>query len=81
MPTEFITTDDLRELKMELLDGIKELLSRQSQCKLKKHLKSTEIMDLLKISRRTLQNLRINGTLPYTKVDDTFFYDYKDYTN
>ncbi|MBO3097864.1 helix-turn-helix domain-containing protein [Gelidibacter pelagius] len=78
MPKNIITTDDLRELKMELLDEIKELLIRQSQCKLNKHLKSTEIMDLLKISRKTLQNLRTNGTLPYTKVGDTFFYDFED---
>lgn len=30
MPTSIITTDDLREFKMELLDDIKELLNKQS---------------------------------------------------
>ena len=32
-------------------------------------------MDLLQISPGTLQNLRIKGTLPYTKVGGIIFYD------
>ena len=47
MPTAIITTDDLREFKMELLQ----------------------------VSPGTLQNLRINGTLPYTKVGGIIYYD------
>jgi len=39
MPTSIITTDDLREFKMELLDDIKKLLSKEATGKLKKHLK------------------------------------------
>lgn len=35
MPTSIITTDDLREFKMELLDDIKQLLTRQASGKLK----------------------------------------------
>lgn len=75
MPTSIITTDDLRNFKLELLDDIKILLTKQSQGKLKKYLKSSEVMDLLQISPGTLQNLRINGTLPYTKVGGIIFYD------
>ncbi|MAP56082.1 MULTISPECIES: helix-turn-helix domain-containing protein [Flavobacteriaceae] len=75
MPTSIITTDDLREFKLELLDDIKKLLSKQAQGKLKKYLKSSEVMDLLQISPGTLQNLRVNGTLPYTKVGGIIFYD------
>ena len=75
MPTSIITTDDLREFKLELLDDIKNLLSKQSTGKLKKYLKSSEVMDFLQISPGTLQNLRINGTLPYTKVGGIIFYD------
>ena len=36
MPANIITTDDLREFKMELLDDIKNLLSKQATGKLKK---------------------------------------------
>lgn len=75
MPTTFITTDDLREFKMELLDDIKNLLAKQAFGNIKKYLKSSEVMDLLQISPGTLQNLRINGTLPYTKVGGIIYYD------
>ena len=78
MPTSIITTDDLREFKMELLDDIKQILTKQSTGTLKKYLKSSEVMDMLQISPGTLQNLRINGTLPYTKMGGTIFYDSKD---
>lgn len=75
MPTSIITTDDLREFKMELLDDIKELLAKQATGKIKKYLKSSDVMDLLQVSPGTLQNLRINGTLPYTKVGGIIYYD------
>ena len=75
MPTSILTTDDLREFKMELLDEIKELLSKQGKGKIKRYLKSSEVMDLLQVSPGTLQNLRINGTLPYTKVGGIIYYD------
>ena len=75
MPATIITTDDLREFKLELLADIKHILSKQSQGQLKKYLKSSELMDLLKISPGTLQNLRINGTLPFTKVGGIIYYD------
>ena len=75
MPTSIITTDDLRDFKMELLDDIKTLLTRQASGKIKKYLKSSEVMEMLQISPGTLQNLRINGTLPDTKVGGIIFYD------
>jgi hypothetical protein len=81
MPTSIITTDDLREFKMELLDDIKNLLAKQSSGKVKKYLKSSEVMDLLQISPGTLQNLRINGTLPYTKVGGIIYYDAEEIQN
>lgn len=75
MPASIVTTDDLRDFKMELLDEFKSLLTKQSQGKLKRYLKSNEVMELLQISPGTLQNLRINGTLPYAKVGGIIFYD------
>ncbi len=81
MPTSIITTDDLREFKMELLDGIKELLSKQASGTIKKYLKSSEVMEMLKVSPGTLQNLRINGTLPYTKVGGIIYYNTEEIQN
>ncbi len=75
MPREIITTDDLREFKMELLDEIKKLLKTSSTAGTKKYLKSAEMMKLLNVSSGTLQTLRINGTLPYAKIGGIIFYD------
>jgi hypothetical protein len=81
MPATIITSDDLREFKMELLDDIKNLLSKQVSGKLKKYLKSSEVMDLLQVSPGTLQTLRVNGTLPYTKVGGIIYYDAEEIQN
>lgn len=78
MPTSIITTDDLREFKMELLDDIKTILCKQTSGTLKKYLKSSEVMEMLQISPGTLQNLRINGTLPYSKMGGIIYYDSED---
>jgi hypothetical protein len=78
MAATIITTEDLREFKMELLNEIKQLLNNQSGRSAKKWLKSQEVMDLLGISPGTLQNLRVNGTLPYTKIGGVLYYDYQE---
>ena len=44
----------------------------------KKWLKSSEVKKLLRISPGTLQNLRINGTLTYTKIGGSIFYSYEE---
>ena len=78
MATQLITTDDLREFKMELLDELKELLDHSSGSKPRRWLRSAEVRKLLSISAGTLQNLRINGTIPYTKVGGVLYYDAED---
>lgn len=76
MASSNITTDDLREFKMEIIEEFKSLLTQKyAQVTLKRYLKSSEVMDLLQISPGTLQNLRINGTLPYTKIGGIIYYD------
>ncbi|RTE54133.1 DNA-binding protein [Arenibacter aquaticus] len=76
MPTAIITTDDLKEFKAELFEEIRELL-RENQAKVikKEWLKSTQVMDKLNISSGTLQKLRDNGTLSYTKIGGLIFYE------
>jgi predicted DNA-binding transcriptional regulator AlpA len=76
MSATIITTEDLHEFRLELLDDIKELLSNQSGHVKKKWMKSPEVRKMLGISSGTLQNLRINGTLPYTKIGGVIYYDY-----
>lgn len=78
MSATIITPEDLQIFKTQLLKDIKELLNDQSGFTPKKWLKSPEVRDLLSISPGTLQNLRINGSLPYTKVGGVIYYDYEE---
>ncbi|MCM4168398.1 hypothetical protein KCTC52924_01970 [Arenibacter antarcticus] len=76
MPTAIITTDDLREFKLELLSSIKELLNENQTKMMKKEwLRSTQVMDMLQISMTTLQGLRVKGTLPFIKIGGLIFYE------
>ncbi len=78
MPATILTTDDLNEFKIELIDEFKKLLRQNGLQPVKKWLKSPEIRKLLNISPGTLQNMRINGTLPFSKVGGVIYYDYDD---
>lgn len=75
MPAAILTTEDLQEFKIELIDEIKEILNSQKGVTNKKWLKSFEVMKLLNLSHGTLQNLRLNGTIPFTKIGGILLYD------
>ena len=77
MAVQIITQEDLTEFRLTLLQDLKELLAKNSQPE-KKWLKSKEVRTLLNISPGTLQTLRINGTLTYTKVGGIIYYDQLD---
>ncbi|HCO84398.1 MAG TPA: DNA-binding protein [Arenibacter sp.] len=76
MGATIITTEDLFEFKLELLQEIKQLFEEHSGSSVKKWLKSPEVRELLGISPGTLQNLRVNGTIPYTKIGGVLYYDH-----
>jgi hypothetical protein len=78
MPAQILTTEDLHDFKIELIDEFKKLLRQNGIQPVKKWLKSPEVRKLLSISPGTLQNLRINGTLPFTKIGGVIYYDYED---
>ena len=78
MAATIITTEDLYEFKIELLQEIKKMLQSAEPNNNKKWLKSKEVIKLLNISPGTLQNLRINGTLTYTKIGGTIYYENQD---
>lgn len=73
MALEVITREDLHDFRLQLLEDFKHLLQPQKTVQ-KQWLKGTEVRQLLKISPGTLQNLRVNGTLPYTKIGGILFY-------
>ncbi|MFA7636131.1 MAG: helix-turn-helix domain-containing protein [Monoglobales bacterium] len=78
MSAQIITLDDLYEFKTQLLEDIRTILNNQKDITTKKWLKSAEVRKLLNISPGTLQTLRINGTLPYTKIGGTMYYNLND---
>ena len=77
MNLEIITKEDLREFKNELLAEIRQLM-KPGQVQSKKWLKSNEVRKLLNISPGTLQNLRINGTLSFTRIGSIIYYKQED---
>ena len=74
MAVQIITQEDLVAFRLTLLQDLKEIFNKEAQPE-KKWLKSKEVRKLLNISPGTLQNLRINGTLSYTKVGAIIYYD------
>ena len=77
MNVELITKDDLKEFKNELLAEMRQLI-QPGHNQSKQWLKSIEVRKLLNISPGTLQNLRINGTLRYTKIGGIMYYKLED---
>ena len=77
MNVELITREDLREFKNELLHELKQIM-QPGQGQSKKWLKSSEVRKMLNISPGTLQNLRINGTLRFTRIGSIMYYKLED---
>ncbi|MBL7861025.1 MAG: helix-turn-helix domain-containing protein [Cyclobacteriaceae bacterium] len=73
---QLLTVGDFENLKQDLFNEIKNLLKGATATPAKKWLKSSEVKKLLGISTGTLQNLRVNGSLSYSKVGGIIFYDY-----
>ena len=76
MNVELVTREDLRRLE-DLLKEIKQII-QPGQGQPKKWLKSSEVRKMLNISPGTLQNLRINGTLRFTKMGSIMYYKLED---
>lgn len=77
MTVELITKQDLNQFKMELIEELTQLFT-QNTVPTKKWLRSSEVRKILSISPGTLQNLRINGSLKFSKVGSLLFYDAND---
>lgn len=83
MEISIVTQQDLQELKTIILSSLEEMKNEllEQQPKITEDvelLKSHQVQRMLKISPGTLQNLRMNGTLPFSKVGGVIFYDKKE---
>ncbi len=74
-----LTKGDLEDFKTEFFNEIKNLVTRSSGAT-KTWLRSSEVRKLLGISSGTLQNLRVNGSLPFTKIGGIVYYKQEDLT-
>ena len=74
---ELITKGDLEVFEKKLLEKI-EIILQPGKAQSKQWLKSKDVRTLLNISPGTLQNLRINGTLSYTKIGGMMYYKLED---
>ena len=75
MPATVVTMDDLIQFKEEFFQELKKLLGSTQNQNNDLWIKTPELKKLLKISHGTLQNLRINGTIPYTKIGGIIYYN------
>ncbi|MES2588833.1 MAG: helix-turn-helix domain-containing protein [Bacteroidota bacterium] len=83
MAANIITAEDLEQFKWELLSDIKDYLDKRGEEKVSAPseivwLKSHQVQRLLGVSPGTLQTLRLNGTIPYSKVGGVLFYSKPD---
>lgn len=79
MATEIITREDLIEFGERLVNQIKALITGgTADDQQPKYLKSYQVKNLLKISNNTLQTLRDNGTIPFTKIGGILYYSFED---
>ena len=76
---------EVMQLLLELSGAIKEmkaqvLILKQTRTEKFKQewIDGQDVIDALNISKRTLQSLRDNGTLPYSRVNGKFYYKVAD---
>ena len=73
---ELITKADLLQTKADILAAIGEVMNRGAHRP--QWLKSKEVMKMLGLSSSGLQNLRIQGTIPFSKLGGQIYYNYDD---
>ncbi|MDP1765195.1 MAG: DNA-binding protein [Sediminibacterium sp.] len=74
---QHITKDDLKTLRLEIIEELKNILVNQKQTN-PEFLRSSQAKKLLDCSDSKLETLRKNGTLSYTKIGGTIYYNNSD---
>lgn len=73
--SEVVTKGDLKELLSAINARFDDLQKSRSSSH-DRWLRSNQVKEILNISSGKLQQLRISGKLPYSKVGGTLFYKY-----
>lgn len=74
-PSQLVTIKDLEDFRTKLLMDIKMMLEGHLNKSTKRWLKSHEVRKMLGISAGTLQTMRNNGKIPFSKVGGLTYYD------
>ena len=69
---EIVTKADLDNLGREIMEAIGNSIDNSRDNK--EWLRSKEVQEMLGISAFGLQNLRIKGIIPFSKIEGTLFY-------
>jgi len=79
---------DMMQLLFELSGSLKEMMAlvlvmkrTRADTLLHSWIDGQEVMDALKISKRTLQSMRSSGVLPYSRLNGKFYYKATDLEN
>ncbi|HVU55371.1 MAG TPA: helix-turn-helix domain-containing protein [Puia sp.] len=75
VPSQLVTIKDLEDFRTKLLMDIKMMLEGHMNKTTKRWLKSHEVRKMLGISAGTLQSMRNNGKIPFSKVGGLTYYD------
>jgi hypothetical protein len=87
MAATIVTIEDLLSFKQDLIHEVRLILQdslkqtdekREEKKNEKSWLKSNQVQRMLAISPSTLQNLRLTGKIPYTKIGGVIFYPKED---
>jgi hypothetical protein len=78
MAVEVVTKEDLQVFRVQLLNDLKTLLMQPTSPAPSQWLKSAEVRQLLKLSAGKLQNLRLTGKLPFSRIDGILYYRAED---
>ena len=73
---QLLTKEDLQEFQKTLLNQLQEIVQKNKEPK--KWLRVSEVKEVLKISASTIQSLRINGSISFTKISGMYYYNYED---
>ncbi|MBU1372642.1 MAG: helix-turn-helix domain-containing protein [Bacteroidetes bacterium] len=73
-----LTQGDLIDFKNEMLSEFKRIIKESMGEPGKRWLKSCEVKKMLGISHGFLQTLRDSGTLPFSKIGGSIYYDFED---
>jgi excisionase family DNA binding protein len=74
---ELLTRQDLMDLEQRLVELLNQRIP-EGYSPQRKWMRSKEVCEWLNISASTLQNMRNDGSIPFTQLGSTYFYPYQE---